>query len=95
MELNTFNNNAVFVPPNPKELLNTYVIFFCKGILGTKLILLVSMGSFKFSVAGKILFFNAIIEKIVFTLPAAPSKWPIDDLVELTKILCLNNLVSH
>ena len=52
----------------------------------------VSIGSFKFNVAGKILLLSDKIENIDSTLPAAPKRWPIDDLVELTKILCVNNL---
>ena len=80
----------MFVPPKPNELLNAYEIFFSRGSFGNRFILVVSIGSFKLSVAGKILLFNAIIEKIDSTLPAAPSKCPIDDLVELTNILCVN-----
>ena len=68
------NNNAVFVPPNPNELLKAYEIFFSIGVFGIKFILFVSMGSSKLSVAGKILLFNAIIENIDSTLPAAPNK---------------------
>ena len=68
------NNNAVFVPPKPNELLKAYDTFFSKGVFGIKFILLVSIGSSKLSVAGKILLFNAIIENIDSTLPAAPSK---------------------
>ena len=62
--------------------------FFSKGVLGIKFMLFVSIGSFKFNVAGKILWFNDIIENIDSTLPAAPKRWPIDDFVELTNILC-------
>ena len=36
--------------------------------------------------------FKAIIEKIDSTLPAAPNKCPIDDLVELTLTLSENKL---
>ena len=68
------NNNAVFVPPNPNELLKANEIFVSKGVFGIKFILLVSIGSSKFRVAGKILLFNAIIENIDSTLPAAPNK---------------------
>ena len=54
--------------------------------------LLVLIGLSKFNVAGKIFLFIAIIENIDSTLPAAPNKCPIEDFVELTKMLCLNNL---
>ena len=43
--------------------------FFSKGVFGIKFILLVSIGSSKFSVAGKMFLFNAIIENIDSTLP--------------------------
>ena len=52
----------------------------------------VLIGLSKFNVAGKIPLLIDIIEKIDSTLPAAPSRWPIEDFVELTKILWLNNL---
>ena len=90
--LNTLNNNAVLVPPNPNELLKATEIFFSKGYLGIRLMLLVSIGLSKFKVAGNIFLFIEIIEKIASTLPAAPSSCPIEDFVELTKISCLNNL---
>ena len=54
------------------------------GSLGIKLIPLLSIGLFRFNVAGKVLLLIARIENIDSTLPAAPNKWPIDDLVELT-----------
>ena len=50
------------------------------------------MGLFKFKVAGNIFLFIEKIEKIASTLPAAPNKCPIEDFVELTLILLLNNL---
>ena len=46
----------------------------------------------KFNVAGKTLLLRDIIEKIASTLPAAPRRCPMHDLVELTYKLCLNNL---
>ena len=82
----------MFVPPNPNELLNAYEIFFSIGFFGIKFIFVVSIGLSKLRVAGKILLLIDIIEKIDSTLPAAPRRWPIDDLVELTSILCLNSL---
>ena len=68
------NNNAVFVPPNPNELLKAYEMFFSIGVFGIKFMLLVSIGLSKLSVAGKILLFKAIMENIDSTLPAAPNK---------------------
>ena len=47
----------------------------------------VSIGLSKFIVAGITFLLIDIIENIDSTLPAAPSKWPIDDFVELTFIL--------
>ena len=41
-----------------------------------------SIGSSRLRVAGKILLLSVRRENIASTLPAAPSKWPIDDLVE-------------
>ena len=77
----------MFVPPKPNELLKTYDIFFSIGAFGIKLILPLCIGLFKFKVAGNILLFIDKIENIDSTLPAAPSKCPIEDFVELTKIL--------
>ena len=76
----------MLVPPNPNELLKAYSIFWSRGLFGIKFTLLVSIGLSKFNVAGRILLFKDIIEKIASTLPAAPKRCPIDDLVELTKI---------
>ena len=67
------NNNAVFLQIQMN--FSTYK-FFHKA-LGIKFIFLVSIGSSKFSVAGKILLFNATIENIDST-PTAPSKCPED-----------------
>ena len=61
------------------------------GSFGIKFMLFVSIGFSKFKVAGRILFFMDNIEKIDSTLPAAPSRCPIDDFVELTQMLFLNN----
>ena len=68
----------MFVPPNPNELLKAYEIFFSCGILGIKLILLVSMGLFKFNVAGNILSFKERIEKIDNILSLDKSKFRSD-----------------
>ena len=68
------NSKAVFVPPKPKELLNAKLILVSFGTFATRLILLDSIGSSKFSVAGAIELFIAKIENIDSTLPAAPNK---------------------
>lgn len=70
------------VPPNPKEFDIAISIFFCLAILATKSISQFSEGLSKFKVGGAILSLIAKREKIASTLPAAPSKWPMADLVE-------------
>ena len=64
----------MFVPPKPKELLKAKDIFLSIGSFGIKFILVVSIGLFKFKVAGRILLFKDKIENIDSTLPAAPNK---------------------
>ena len=74
----------MFVPPKPNELLKAKLVFCSKGSFAIKFIFPDSIGSSKFKVAGKMLLLIERIENIASTLPAAPNKWPIDDLVELT-----------
>src|SRR5665213_1311544 len=70
------------VPPKPNEFDRTVLMAFFLATLGTKSIAVCTDGLSKFNVGGHILSRIARTEKIASTAPAAPSKWPIADLVE-------------
>ena len=77
------SNSVAFVPPKPNEFDNAILIFFSLGTLGIKSKSQFSEGLSKFKVAGKIESVKAFMQYIDSTLPAAPNKCPMDDLVEL------------
>ena len=58
------------------------LISFFRGILGTRSIFVAIEGLSKFKVGGHTLSRIARIENMASTAPAAPSKWPVEDLVD-------------
>ena len=84
----------MLVPPNPNELLNAMLTFESLDIFGTKSKSQFSEGFSKFKVAGIILLLIDNIDNIDSTLPAAPSRWPIEDFVELTIIFGNDALIK-
>ena len=72
------------VPPNPNELDRIFLIFFFLDLFGTRSNSEVpSSGFVQLIVGGISWFWIAKIEKIASTAPAAPSKCPVKDFVEL------------
>src|ERR1700756_2451742 len=70
------------VPPKPNEFDSTTLISRLRGVCGTRSIAVSTEGFSRLIVGGAILSRIARILKIALTAPAAPSKWPVDDLVE-------------
>src|SRR5439155_10966989 len=76
------NTREALVPPNPKEFDNTTSILRSRALCGTRSIGVSTDGLSRLSVGGATLSRIARIEKIASTAPAAPSRCPIEDLVE-------------
>src|ERR1700755_2228118 len=70
------------VPPNPKELDKARLISRRRGVSGTRSIAVSTDGCSRLMVGGATLSRIARIEKIASIAPAAPSRCPVDDLVE-------------
>src|SRR5690606_38254883 len=70
------------VPPKPKELDSATSIWRLRGLLGTRSIAVSRSGLSRLMVGGATLSRMASSEKIASAAPAAPSRWPIDDLVD-------------
>src|SRR5215469_9369993 len=70
------------VPPKPKELDSAVLISRLRAACGTRSIAVSTDGLSRLMVGGAILSRIARIEKIASIAPAAPSKCPVDDLVE-------------
>src|ERR1700712_4167249 len=70
------------VPPKPNEFDSTTLMSRLRALCGTRSIGVSTEGLSRLSVGGATPSRIARIEKIASTAPAAPSRWPIDDLVE-------------
>src|ERR1700676_3495249 len=70
------------VPPKPNEFDSTTLISRLRGACGTRSIAVSTEGFSRLIVGGAILSRIARILKIISTAPAAPSKCPVDDLVD-------------
>src|SRR6185437_13506675 len=78
------NTNVPLVPPKPNELDSTTSSFASRATFGTKSRSQPSPGFSRLMVGGTMESRIARIEKIASTPPAAPSRCPVMDLVELT-----------
>src|SRR5215475_11783189 len=76
------NTSEAFVPPNPNEFDKTTSISRSRALCGTRSTVDLTEGLSRLSVGGATLSRIARIEKMASTAPAAPSRWPIADLVE-------------
>src|SRR4051812_43209189 len=74
--------NEALVPPKPKELDSATSICRSRALCGTRSILVSTDGLSRLMVGGAILSRMASTQKIASTAPAAPSRWPIEDLVD-------------
>src|SRR4029079_18376766 len=74
--------NEALVPPKPNEFDSTTLISRLRARCGTRSIGVSTDGLSRLRVGGPMLSRIARIEKIASTAPAAPSRWPIDDLVD-------------
>src|SRR5690606_32280917 len=74
--------SEALVPPNPKEFDSATSILRSRALCGTRSIFVETAGLSRLSVAGAMLSRMASVEKIASAAPAAPSRWPMDDLVE-------------
>src|ERR1700742_1483713 len=70
------------VPPKPKEFDNTTLISRLRAVCGTRSIPVCTEGLSRLIVGGATLSRIARIEKIASISPAAPSRWPVEDLVD-------------
>src|SRR5262249_27753149 len=70
------------VPPKPNEVDSTVVISRFRALCGTRSIAVSTDGLSRLMVGGAVSSRMASTEKIASTAPAAPSRWPIDDLVD-------------
>src|SRR5215467_3618936 len=76
------NTSDALVPPNPNEFDKTTSISRSRALCGTKSTNALTDGLSRLSVGGATRSRMARIEKIASTAPAAPNRWPIEDLVE-------------
>src|SRR5215813_12559970 len=76
------NTSDALVPPKPNEFDSTTSISRSRARCGTKSTVALTEGLSRLSVGGATRSRIAKIEKMASTAPAAPSKWPIEDLVE-------------
>src|SRR5207248_11562978 len=74
--------NDALVPPKPNEFDSTYLTLRSRASFGTRSISQDGDGLSRLRVGGTTPSRNARIAKIASTLPAAPSRWPIADLVD-------------
>src|ERR1700724_407007 len=70
------------VPPKPNEFDSATLISRFRGTCGTRSIAVSTDGLSRLMVGGATLSRIARMLKIASTAPAAPSRWPIDDLVD-------------
>src|SRR5688572_17482783 len=70
------------VPPKPKEFDNATLIGRIRALCGTRSIAVATEGLSRLRVGGATPSRIARIEKIASTAPAAPSRCPVDDLVD-------------
>src|SRR5437764_14752106 len=70
------------VLPKPNELDRTVLTSFLRVLRGTRSMSVATEGFSRLRVGGTTLSRMARIEKIASTAPAAPRRWPIEDLVE-------------
>src|SRR5205823_10739033 len=76
------NISEALVPPKPNEFDSTTSMFRLRARCGTRSIGVSTDGLSRLSVGGATLSRIARMEKIASTAPAAPSRCPIDDLVD-------------
>src|SRR5690606_31142803 len=81
------NTRVPLVPPKPKPLDTATSTRAWRATLGTESRSQPSPGFSGLMVGGTMPWWIASTEKIASTPPAAPSRWPVIDLVELTIIL--------
>src|SRR3546814_711883 len=84
---NRRNTSEPLVPPKPKELDSTTSMSMPRAVCGTKSRSQPSSGSSRLMVGGATWLLIASTLKIASTAPAAPNRWPVMDLVELTASL--------
>src|SRR4051812_23789465 len=70
------------VPPKPNEFDRATLMSRERGLCGTRSIAVWTDGLSRLMVGGAILSRIARIEKIASIAPAAPSRWPVEDLVD-------------
>src|SRR6201996_9852703 len=70
------------VPPKPNELDNATLISRLRGVRGTRSIAVATDGLSRLMVGGATLSRIARMLKIASIAPAAPSRWPVEDLVD-------------
>src|SRR5262245_55834663 len=76
------NTSEALVPPKPKELESTVSMLRFLASCGTRSMAVATEGLSRLSVGGATLSRIASTEKIASTAPAAPSRWPVADLVD-------------
>src|SRR4051812_9475601 len=76
------NTNDALVPPNPKELDKTTSMSRAWALCGTRSSGVSTDGLSRLMVGGTQRSRMASTEKIASTAPAAPNRWPIEDLVD-------------
>src|SRR5437588_2026560 len=81
------NTSVALVPPNPNEFDSATAISRRRALCGTRSIGVWTSGSSRLMVGGATWSRIARIEKIASTAPAAPSRWPMQDLVDDIEIL--------
>src|SRR5205814_355773 len=74
--------SEALVPPKPNEFDSTYLTRRARASLGTRSMSQEGDGLSRLRVGGTMPSRSARIAKIASTLPAAPSRWPIADLVD-------------
>src|ERR1700740_1434965 len=70
------------VPPKPKEFESATLISRLRAVCGTRSIAVCTDGLSRLIVGGATLSRIARIEKIASMAPAAPRRWPVEDLVD-------------
>src|SRR4051812_28999034 len=70
------------VPPKPNEFDSAMLISRGRALCGTRSIAVFTDGLSRLMVGGAMLSRIARMQKIASTAPAAPSRWPVEDLVE-------------
>ena len=84
-----FNITLELCPPKPNVLLRAYLTSRFCGLSRVRLSFgsILGSSSFQFMVGAMMPFVSAIMQASDSTAPAAPSRWPVIDLVELMFML--------